>query len=105
MPEADGSFDPLLGFTLMDGDSLGIKDGLSDNDGKTLGITLGWKDSLGIVVGWEVGKSEIEGFSDGCDWIGTRSLTTREMYKMCMSQYVNFVFNEYVYEYIKAIHV
>ena len=46
-----------------------------------------------------VGERVCEGFSDGCDWIVTRSCVChhREMREMCMM--TTLAFNEYVYEY------
>ena len=47
-------------------------------------------------VGLGVGERVCEGFSDGCDWIVTRSCVChhREMREMCMT---TLVFNEYVW--------
>ena len=66
MPEADGS---LLGFALMDGDWLGIKDGLLDVEGGSLGIKLGFIERLGFALGIRDGSTESDedllGIKDG----------------------------------------
>ena len=43
----------ILGLTLLDGDSEGIEEGTSDDEGASLGS--------------ELGSTDILGFSDGCD--------------------------------------
>jgi len=61
----------VLGFALIDGNSLGIKDGTPDTEGAPLGIVLGFELIDGNSLGIKDGAPDTEGASLGwgrCVW-------------------------------------